>query len=188
MSEASPIDNGPESGKPEHEDALGKLVCSYMDRLIDGEKIAPEEILRDHPTLGPSILDELETFTEIGSDPEDEHAAPLGTLGDYTLRRQIGRGGMGVVYEAWQNSLDRQVALKVLPAGIAADNRAFIRFMREARTAARLNHQNVVSVYGMGVEQNTPYYSMELVKGETLAQVLARLRAARANEEDGRVG
>jgi serine/threonine protein kinase len=67
---------------------------------------------------------------------------------------------MGVVYDAWQNSVDRQVALKVLPAGIAADTKSVTRFIREAKTAAQLHHPSVVSVYGMGVEANTPYYAM----------------------------
>ncbi|MBI4586116.1 MAG: hypothetical protein HY717_19065 [Planctomycetes bacterium] len=57
------------------------------------------------------------------------------------------------------------MALKVLPAGIAADHKAFLRFMREAKTAAQLQHPNIVGIYGMGVESNVPYYSMELVEG-----------------------
>ena len=70
------------------------------------------------------------------------------------------------------------MALKVLPAGIAADDKAFQRFMREAKTTAKLNHTNIVSVHGVGIEQNTPYYAMEFVEGETLAQVLAKVKEA----------
>ena len=90
---------------------------------------------------------------------------------------------MGVVYDAWQNSMDRRVALKVLPAGIAADDKSFSRFMREARAAGKLNHNNVVAVHGMGQEQNTPYYAMEFVEGETLAQVLSKLKDAEPETE-----
>ncbi len=153
----------PTDQNPIREDGIGggngvdDIVAEYADRLIAGEKVEAEEILTTYPTLGGEILEQLEAFVHLCPKTND---TPLGTLGDYTLRRQIGRGGMGVVYDAWQGSLDRQVALKVLPAGIAADNRAFMRFMREAKTAAQLNHQNVVSVYGMGVESDTPYYSM----------------------------
>ncbi len=158
------------------DDQLERAITGYLDRINSGESLDPAQILAENPKWGHEILESLEHFLKLGISSHDH--TPLGTLGDYTLRRQIGRGGMGVVYEAWQNSMDRQVALKVLPSGIAADDKAFHRFMREAKTAGRLNHQNVVSVYGMGVEQNTPYYSMEMVEGETLAKVLAKIKEA----------
>jgi hypothetical protein len=119
-----------------------RLLGEYVDWLNAGETIDRDAILAEHPDLGPDLLLEIETFKRFTL-PEAALAGvaapPIGTLGDYTLRRQIGRGGMGVVYEAWQNSLERRVALKVLPAGVAADNRAFLRFMKEAKTAAQLN-------------------------------------------------
>ena len=169
---------GDHSGR---EHLLDQITAAYIERLNEGEILDPDKIQLEHPEFASALLERLKVFQQVGANVPGQ---PLGTLGDYTLRRQIGRGGMGVVYEAWQESLDRQVALKILPAGIAADDKAFLRFMREAKTAAKLNHQNVVSVYGMGVEQNTPYYSMELVEGETLAQVLARIKAAEGREEE----
>ncbi len=162
-------------GENPTEDRLDELVAEYVDRLTVGEIVDKQQILRDHPDLGTDLLERLEVFHTISPSIGDE---PLGALGDYTLRRQIGRGGMGVVYDAWQNSVDRQVALKVLLAGVAADERALQRFVREAKTAAQLNHQNIVHVHGMGVEENTPYYSMEYVEGETVAQVLAKIKEA----------
>ena len=114
---------------------LDAILAEYVERLNAGEELSPFEILAAYPDNGPEILRDLDTYASL-----ERQSTPLGTLGDYTLRRQIGRGGMGMVYEAWQGNLDRQVALKVLPAGIAADNRAFVRFMREAKTAAQLNH------------------------------------------------
>ncbi|MBN1420190.1 MAG: protein kinase, partial [Planctomycetes bacterium] len=163
---------------PGGEDLLAKLVCEYMDRLIAGETIDGDRVLREHPDLGPSILRELRTFTEIGGDGEDSGEEPrtLGTLGDFTLRRRLGSGGMGVVYAAWQNSLEREVALKVLPPGVAADARSSVRFLREAQIAARLSHPHIVPVYTTGIEGETPYYAMEYVEGETLAQAIARMR------------
>ena len=159
-------------GQSEHD--LSDLVAGYVDRLNNGESLTPEDILDDHPELGLDILTQVEAFMGLGA-PAHE-APPLGTLGDYTLRRQIGRGGMGVVYEAWENSMDRRVAVKVLPIGVAADDRSLHRFVREAKAAGKLNHPNVVSVYGMGLKEQTPYYAMELVEGETLGQVLARIK------------
>ncbi len=127
-----------------------------------------------HPRRGQQILEELQVFFDLGGDEMPK--SPLGTLGDYTLRRQIGRGGMGVVYEAWQGSMDRVVALKVLPPGVAADDKAYSRFMREARAAGKLNHPSVVAVHASGQDEQTPYYAMEFVDGETLAQILAKPR------------
>ncbi len=137
---------------------LEHLVGEYIDRVNNGEKIDPAEIIDAHPDLAAAILRELDTFQGIMANGPTSPS--LGTLGDYTLRRQIGRGGMGVVYEAWQGSLDRQVALKVLPAGVAADTRSYSRFLREAQIAAKINHPHVVGVHGFGVEENTPYYAM----------------------------
>src|SRR5438093_1565274 len=137
----------------DRQERVEDIVADYVDRMNRGERLTSDQVRDAHPELAEELLEHLETFVELTSPSDDNR--PLGTLGDYTLRRQIGRGGMGVVYEAWQNSLDRQVALKVLPAGVAADNKAFMRFMREAKTAAQLSHPHVVAVFGMGVEQNT---------------------------------
>ncbi len=168
--------------QPEEKE-ISDLVFHYIERLNDGEPFDEREILSSHPELGPSILTELRTYLEIGSNVEVEPQAPLGTLGDYTLRRQIGRGGMGVVYDAWQNSLDRQVALKVLPPGIAADSRSSARFLREAQIAAKLNHSQIVPIYASGIEGGTPWYAMEYIEGETLAQALPRIKDMEAEAE-----
>ncbi len=159
-----------------HAPGFEALLAEYVEELNLQGFVDPERIAKEHPDLASALLEGLKTY--IALQEEGPPHEPLGTLGDYTLRRQIGRGGMGVVYDAWQNSLDRQVALKVLPAGVAADDKSFHRFMREAKTAAKLNHQNIVGVYGMGVEANTPYYAMEFVEGETLAQIVSKLRTS----------
>ena len=99
----------------ERERRLADIFCEYARRIEGGEELDREEIRRLHPDLAEDLLRDLESFEAVGA--ELGPAEPLGTLGDYTLRRRIGRGGMGVVYEAWQGSMDRRVALKVLPAG-----------------------------------------------------------------------
>ena len=146
-------DGKKDSHRGDEERGLEKLFASYVDQLNRGDELNPQEILAKHPLVGEQLLACLEDFVGAGKAPIN---VQLQTLGDYTLRRQIGRGGMGVVYDAWQNSLDRQVALKVLPVGVAADDRTFRRFMREAQAAARLNHEHVGRGHGMGVEPNTP--------------------------------
>src|SRR5205823_4848500 len=101
---------------------------------------------------------------------------PEGPLGDYRILREIGRGGMGVVYEAVQISLGRQVALKVLPFAAALDAKQLQRFKNEAQAAAHLHHQNIVPVYGVGCERGVHYYAMQFIEGQTLAAVIAELR------------
>lgn len=173
-----PDDPGPGGDGPAEtpEVPLEDLVAAYVDRLTDGERLARDQILAEQPDRGLEILEHLEAYLDLGLSSEVDVSASIGTLGDYTLRRRIGRGGMGVVYEAWENSLDRRVALKVLPPGISADARSSTRFLREAQIAAKLSHPQIVSVHATGIKEGTPWYAMEYVDGETLAQVLARIR------------
>jgi len=181
MTSENQHDSLPESERDPLEEKVAELLCEYLERLNAGEQLDEQAIRSEHPELAEELLTELKTLEKVPSD--EERAAPLGTLGDYTLRRQVGRGGMGVVYDAWQNSMDRRVALKVLPAGIAADRKASARFLREAQTAGQLNHQNVVGVYGLGIEANTPYYSMEYVEGETLSRIIQKIKEAEPEAE-----
>jgi DNA-binding beta-propeller fold protein YncE/tetratricopeptide (TPR) repeat protein/predicted Ser/Thr protein kinase len=95
-------------------------------------------------------------------------------LGEYIIEERIGAGGMGQVYRAKQPSLDRMIALKVLPRSVAADQEAVDRFRREARNAARLVHSNIVQIYTVGEDRGVPYFAMEYVKGEDLEQRLRR--------------
>ncbi|WP_240911174.1 protein kinase domain-containing protein [Paludisphaera soli] len=93
------------------------------------------------------------------------------SFGDYEIVREVGRGGMGVVYEAWQVSLGRRVALKVLSMGLR-DAKRRRRFEREARAAGRLHHTNIVPVFGVGEYEGTPYYVMQFISGVGLDAVL----------------
>jgi hypothetical protein len=144
---------------PDADGHLEELFAAYVERLNAGEELDPEKILTEDPVHGAEIIEHLEEYVGFTADAT-EGSRPLGTLGDYTLRRQIGQGGMGVVYEAWQGSMERKVALKVLPRAVAADRRAVARFIQEAQLAGSLNHPNVVTVHGMGVEEQVPYFAM----------------------------
>jgi serine/threonine protein kinase len=95
-------------------------------------------------------------------------------IGDYEVLGKLGQGGMGAVYRARQISLDRQVALKLLPSTLEADPEFVSRFQREARVAANLNHANLVKVYSSGKADGSHFIAMELVEGETLGQWLKR--------------
>ena len=99
-------------------------------------------------------------------------------LGEYRLVREVGRGGMGVVYEAVQESLGRRVAVKVLPANLL-DDKHRERFQREAKAAARLHHTNIVPVFGVGEHDGQPFYVMQFIDGRGLDAVLRDVKAAR---------
>ncbi|MFH1422370.1 MAG: protein kinase [Planctomycetota bacterium] len=95
-------------------------------------------------------------------------------LGEYVLEKKIGKGGMGQVYLARQESLDRKVAIKVLPKELASDETFRLRFEREAKIAANLVHPNVIQIYSYGIEKGIPYFAMEFVDGEDIAQKLKK--------------
>src|SRR5271156_5485208 len=97
-------------------------------------------------------------------------------LGEFEITRELGRGGMGVVYEAVQTSLNRRVALKVLGPGLGLTPRAVDRFHREATAAAKLHHTNIVPVYATGEADGVHYYAMELNDGPSLASVIGEMR------------
>ncbi len=107
-------------------------------------------------------------------------AADVGQLGDFRLLREVGRGGMGVVYEAEQVSLRRRVALKVLPFAAAIDQRQLQRFKNEALAAAHLRHPNIVPVYAVGCERGVHYYAMQFIEGRSLSALLSELRGTGA--------
>src|SRR5207253_356485 len=118
---------------------------------------------------------------------QSEPSAPAGQalqqLGEYRILREVGRGGMGVVYEAEQSVLGRHVALKVLPLRATVSPAHLQRFRREARSAARLHHSNIVPVFDVGECQGTHYYAMQFIQGQGLDQVLRELQQMRAGPE-----
>src|SRR5437016_11332844 len=110
--------------------------------------------------------------------PPSNPSEILRRLGDFEILRELGRGGMGVVYEARQVSLNRKVALKVLSGGLGLTPKAVQRFRREAEAAAKLHHTNIVPVYATGEEDGTHFYAMELIDGLSLDHVLRQMRQA----------
>ena len=126
----------------------------------------------------------MQLLAELGNsnDPESvalqvlpETAAPKQTVGDFRIEREIGRGGMGVVYQAEQLSLERRVALKVFPMAALLAPKQLERFRHEAKAAAMLDHSNIVSVYSVGCERGVHYYAMQLIQGTNLAEIISEL-------------
>ena len=168
------------------------LAEEFLERYRRGERPTLTEYVDRHPELSEEIREVFPSLLAIeGATP---HAAACGSaghaplrgdgfmperLGDFRIVAEIGRGGMGVVYEAVQESLGRQVALKVLPLGALADPAALKRFRREARSVAALHHSNIVPVFGIGEHDGHHYYAMQLIRGQTLEGVLGGVRRLR---------
>src|SRR5262245_59388108 len=175
-----------------------RILEEYLAQLERGAAIAPEELLARHPEHAAALHEYLASLDflhraalNLRSAPEAPRqpvAAPaeeLGQLGDFRLVREIGRGGMGIVYEAVQISLGRRVALKVLPFAAALDAKQLQRFKNEAQAAAQLHHQNIVPVYSVGCERGVHYYAMQFIDGQTLAEVIRELRLLAGLEVPG---
>ncbi|MEQ9406455.1 MAG: protein kinase [Fuerstiella sp.] len=149
--------------------ALVALLDQYMDDLQAGRNPDRAQLLADHPELATRLEECLDGIEFVH---QTSHS-PTGTpseLGDFRIVREIGRGGMGVVYEAEQKSLKRRVALKVLRFGGVADAEAVQRFHREAETVAGLDHGNIVPVYSVGIQDGVHYYAMQFIEGHSLAE------------------
>lgn len=145
------------------------------------DRESPEALLEEHAGLRELLEPLLEDCTDgalsaSGDSASAHEGGRRRVFGDFRIVRELGRGGMGVVYEAEQASLDRRVALKVLPAAFAQEPKAIARFKREALTAARLEHQGIVRVLAVGSHEDIPYYAMELIDGVPLHLVLRHFR------------
>jgi WD40 repeat protein/serine/threonine protein kinase len=176
---------------------LAELIDELTARLQAGEPLDLEACRREHPEHAERLdllLPALRMLAEASAArPQGANAglagdaagAPrLGELGDFRLVREVGRGGMGVVYEAEQISLNRRVALKVLPFASTLDARQLQRFKNEAQAAAGLHHTNIVPVHATGCERGVHYYAMQFIDGQTLAALIHELR----RQQDGPPG
>jgi WD40 repeat protein/serine/threonine protein kinase len=176
---------------------LEALAEEFLERFRRGERPALSEYTGKHPALADDIRELFPALVMLedvrpASAPHggsarrsDSPGARLERVGDYRILREVGRGGMGIVYEAEQESLGRHVALKVLPAHALLEPRQLERFQREARSAARLHHTNIVPVFGVGEQDGLHYYVMQFIHGQGLDQVLAVLQRLRKNTHDG---
>jgi WD40 repeat protein/serine/threonine protein kinase/tetratricopeptide (TPR) repeat protein len=179
-------DNDPSAADP-----FGQIADEFVEAFRQGLSPSVEEFARRYPEHADEIRDMLPALVlvEKAKAPDDTSGeargrtstavTPLRQLGDYQILREVGRGGMGVVYEAQQLSLGRHVAIKVLPSHSLLDRRHLARFQREARSAARLHHTNIVPVFGVGEQDGLHYYVMQFIPGLGLDVVLDELRRLR---------
>jgi Protein tyrosine and serine/threonine kinase len=173
-----------------------ELAEEFLDRYRDGDRPPLTEYTDRYPQYADEIRKVFPALAMLENIAVQEASAPAAQaaaaapsqhqppatrqLGDFQILREIGRGGMGIVYEAEQVSLGRHVALKTLPAQLLRDPKQRRRFEREARAAARLHHANIVPVFGVGEHEGTPYYAMQFIPGHGLDDVLNELRRLKA--------
>src|SRR5580700_3350230 len=171
--------------------ALEALAALFVEQHRRGEAPSVEEYAAEHPELAAQIRALFPTIAALervraGQERAEEgrlppSAAKLERLGDLRIVREIGRGGMGIVYEAMQESLGRRVAVKVLARHSRLDDTHRRRFFREARTAGRLHHTNIVPILGVGEQDGLDYFVMQYIEGVGLDSVIARMRLASAD-------
>jgi hypothetical protein len=179
-------------------DLLNELAPEFAERYRRGERPSLHEYTERHPELAAEIRElfpMLAMIERAGSKAEPPRGSvadrpsraspPPERVGDYRILREIGRGGMGVVYEAVQESLGRHVTLKVLSPDRPAGSVALVRFRREARTAALLHHTNIVPVFGVGEHDGVWYYAMQYIQGRGLDAVLREVAALRRGSGGG---
>jgi serine/threonine protein kinase/Flp pilus assembly protein TadD len=169
--------------------ALAEIVEEVTNKLRRGEPVDIEAYAGAHPELAERLgrlLPALVVLADLGRSAASGEAvlvsagqAPgteMGQLGDFRIIREVGRGGMGVVYEADQISLGRKVALKVLPFAAAMDPKQLQRFKNEAQAAAHLHHNHIVPVHAVGCERGVHFYAMQFIEGQTVAALIRELR------------
>lgn len=152
------------------ESQLAPVLDELTDKLNRGEQPDIAEYARAYPHLA-SLLRDMDPLLRLARRTKESGPVfqPLpDRLGDYRILRQIGRGGMGVVYEAVQESLSRRVALKVLPRQLVKDSVSLARFLQEGQAAARLHHTNIVPIFGVGEQEGVHYYAMQFIEGRGL--------------------
>jgi serine/threonine protein kinase len=171
----------------EHLDSeLARVLESCLARIEAGQPVDVERLAAEHPGIADQLRSclgvlrlagKVECVAESDSccDPDDRLASET-RLGDFRLIRPVGRGGMGIVYEAEQVSLHRRVALKVLPFAATLDPQQLQRFQTEAQAAAQLHHTSIVPVFSVGCERGVYYYAMQFIEGQTLAALIRDLR------------
>jgi len=161
----------------EHESKVVAILGEWRRRRDEGEFLDPEDVIRDHPELADELRKRFAIMDAV--DRSFEAQTPDGVpthISEYRIIREIGRGGMGVVYEAEQERMRRKVALKVLSLAITGTPQAVTRFRREAQAAGRLHHTNIVPVHDLDQHAGYWFYAMELVEGRPLSEIIAAMR------------
>ena len=164
-------------------DPVEELAAEFAERYRNGDNVSIDDYARQFPALAEDILELFPTIaamerlsTKRNRDAAMRDRSKPKQLGDFRIIDEIARGGMGIVYEAEQVSLDRRVAVKILPSQAFSREKDVQRFYREAKTAAGLHHSNIVPVFGVGEEKGQHYIVMQMIHGVGLDEVLTEVK------------
>lgn len=197
MTQVTPCSPSLHAFSPDEQVELAEMLDRYLAGWETGAPPSIEDLVQDRPAMAEAMRAYTEQLDQIQdalkADPrkpfaihEPKHAigvsGPQMRLGDYMLLAEIGRGGMGIVYRARQLSLGRDVAIKTLPFASVLDPKQIKRFQNEAQAAGQLHHPNIVPVYAVGCERGVHYYSMQLIEGLSLEQVINDLRSGSSQD------
>lgn len=173
------------AGKDTCDVRIGKVLNDFLDRKTHGETVSEADLIGQYPEFADDLRrhlrflrnlepsgDQIGKLVAAGVLDKAADSRWLARLGPYEITGFLGRGGMSIVLKAYEESLDRTVALKVLQPELTHDRSALIRFAREAKAAAGLQHPNIVTVHAVGEKSGTHYLSMELIDGATLASLI----------------
>ena len=160
------------------------ILDEYLTELEAGHLPDEQAIIDANPDLRQFLqphFSNLRMLQGFKADSNDDHSLqPIHEtpqeLGDYKLQREIARGGMGIVFEAVNKTLQRKVALKVLPFAAVLNQKQIDRFRNEAQAAACLHHPNIVPIYSVGVDRGVHYYAMQFIEGRSLSEALDNLK------------
>src|SRR3954469_8474620 len=176
----------------DRDERLGEAIEAYLAEAEEGSPPDPEAFAARYPDLSEDLQAALEGLALVrglvgdGTGPAGR-LEPGRRIAGYRIVRELGRGGMGTVYEAVHVGLDRPVALKVLGTHAAPDSSARRRFLNEAKTAAGLHHTHIVPVFGVGQVGGLCYYAMQRIEGSGLDRVVRYLRRTRPRLASGSV-
>jgi eukaryotic-like serine/threonine-protein kinase len=190
---SSPRKNGVDPDTSQQSE-LARALDDYLGAVEAGKVVDPDALPAARPEIAERLracLSVLRVASRVEARGDIDAAIEPGVdtrLGDFRILRMIGRGAMGIVFEAEQMSLRRRVALKVLPFAAALDPHPLRRFEIEAQAAAQLHHTNIVPIFSVGCERGVHYYAMQFIEGQTLAALINDLRCrarfeAAASEE-----
>jgi serine/threonine protein kinase/tetratricopeptide (TPR) repeat protein len=181
------------------QERLTSVLDRYLSAIEQGEPLSRDELVAENPDLADALTAHFRNLDDLHGIAESANALSLADgafdqgeidrgaqrIGDFRIVREIGRGGMGIVYEAMQVSLSRRVALKILPFAAVLDPKQIARFKNEAQAAAQLYHPNIVPVYAVGVDRGVHYFAMKYIEGQPLDRAIAQLRLAQSNDASG---
>jgi eukaryotic-like serine/threonine-protein kinase len=180
--------NAQSFGEVNEDRFLAELIEEYTTRLQNGEPLTPDDLIAQHQEHAEQLRRLLPAVHLLagcgkpGPEPHEdivheENGIPGQLLGEYRLIRELGRGGMGIVYEAEEQTSSRHVAVKVLSNASRLDPRQLRRFQIEAQAASALHHPHIVPVFDVGSERGVHFYAMQLIEGQSLDQMLWRFQS-----------